>query len=216
MKHYLGMATIFAAAAAVAGDWQPLFDGKTLNGWEGATNGYQAVDGVLKCLKQGGGKLVTSKDYADFEMEFEFKLTPGANNGLGIRCKPAGDAAYEGMELQILDDDAPQYAKLHEYQYHGSIYGVVPAKRGHQKPVGEWNHLVLTCRGAKVTVEINGEEVTTADFDLWTKAGYRPDGTQHKFPESAYRDHPHKGYIGLQDHGGNCWYKNIKLRKVGG
>ena len=110
-----------AAMTIYAGDWQPLFDGKTLNGWEGATNGYRAEDGILKCMKQGGGKIVTSRDYSDFEVEFDFKLTPGANNGLGIRCKLAGDAAYDGMEIQILDDTAPQYAQLHDYQYHGSI-----------------------------------------------------------------------------------------------
>ena len=86
-----------------------------------------------------GGNLYTEKEYADFIYRFEFQLTPGANNGLGIRAPLTGDAAYVGMELQILDNTAPIYANLHEYQYHGSVYGVIPAKKGFLKPVGEWN-----------------------------------------------------------------------------
>jgi hypothetical protein len=201
----IGLAAMLAASAAMAGEWVPLFDGKTLNGWEGATNGYKAEDGILKCMKAGGGKIVTSKDYADFEMEFEFKLTPGANNGLGIRCKLAGDAAYDGMEIQILDDTSPQYAKLHEYQYHGSIYGVAPAKRGHQKPVGEWNHERVTAVGGKIKVELNGTVITEADLDKIEKT---MDGKNHPGL------HWPSGRIGFLGHGAELEFRNIRIREL--
>lgn len=201
----IGFAAVFAASAVMAGEWVPLFDGKTLNGWEGATNGYKAEDGVLKCMKQGGGKLVTSKDYADFELEFEFKLTPGANNGLGIRCKPEGDAAYMGMEIQILDDTSPQYAKLHDYQYHGSIYGVAAAKRGHLKPVGEWNHERVTAVGGKIKVELNGTVITEADLDKIEKT---IDGKNHPGL------HWPSGRIGFLGHGAEVEFRNIRIMEI--
>lgn len=206
MKKLFCAALMTAAGSVLAGDWQPLFDGKTLNGWEGATNGYMAVDGVLKCMKQGGGKIVTSKDYADFEVEFDFKLTPGANNGLGIRCKLAGDAAYDGMEIQILDDTAAQYAKLHEYQYHGSIYGVVPAKRGHQKPVGEWNHERVMAVGDHIVVELNGTVITEGHLD---KIEQTMDGKKHPGL------HAPSGRIGFLGHGAELEFKNIRVRELG-
>lgn len=205
MKKMFFAAMIGAASCAMAGEWVPLFDGKTLNGWEGATNGYVASDGVLKCLKQGGGKLITSKEYSDFEMEFEFKLTPGANNGLGIRCKPAGDAAYDGMEIQILDDTSPQYAKLHDYQYHGSIYGVAAAKRGHLKPVGEWNHERVSAVGGKIKVELNGTVITEADLDKIEKT---MDGKNHPGL------HWPSGRIGFLGHGAELEFRNIRIREV--
>jgi hypothetical protein len=96
---------------------------------------------------ESGGNLYTEKEYSDFIFRFEFRLTPGANNGLGIRTPLQGDAAYVGYELQILDNDAPVYAHLKPYQYHGSVYGIIPAKRGYQKPVGEWNSQEVWIRG---------------------------------------------------------------------
>ncbi len=99
----------------------------------------RATDGVLACKKKSGGRLYTKGQYSDFVLRFEFKLEPGANNGIGIRAPLLGSPAYAAMELQVLDDSAPRYKDLHPYQYHGSIYGVVSAKRGHQKKAGEWN-----------------------------------------------------------------------------
>src|SRR5262245_14623486 len=93
-----------------------LFDGKTLDGWTligGHGPGYVPIEGgVLDCPADGGGNLFTVKEYADFIYRFEFKLDKGANNGVGIRAPLQGDAAYVGMECQILDDDDPMYAHL--------------------------------------------------------------------------------------------------------
>ena len=121
--------------------YKVLFDGTNMDEWIGNTTDYIIEDGVMVVRPQPGsrGNLFSKDEYADFIYRFEFKLTPGANNGLGIRAPLEGDAAYTGMELQILDNDADVYKNLEQYQYHGSVYGVIPAKRGFLKPVGEWN-----------------------------------------------------------------------------
>jgi hypothetical protein len=81
------------------------------------------------------------------------------------------------------------------------------------KLVGEWNRMLVTCRGNLITVELNGEMVTRMDLDRFTQPNRRPDGSQHKF-DIAYKDHPRRGYIGLQDHGSPCWYRNIRLKQL--
>ena len=146
-------------AVGVAAESEPgfvnLFDGKSLSGWKlvgKQGDGYGVKDGVIYCAKGGGGKLLTEKEYANFIFRFEFKLEPGSNNGLGIRAPYEGDAAYTGMELQILDDSAAQYAKLRPAQYHGSIYDVVPAKRGALKKPGEWNEETVLAVGRHIKV----------------------------------------------------------------
>ncbi len=166
-----------------------------MTGWVGNTVGYYAQDGKMICdPKKAGGNVYTADEYGDFSFRFEFKLTPGANNGLGIRAPLEGDAAYAGMEIQILDDTAPQYATLQPYQYHGSIYGTVPAKRGHLKPVGEWNYEEVIAKGRQITVKLNGETIVDADID------------RASTPETMdHRDHPGlkrtRGHIGFCGHG---------------
>jgi len=133
----------FASFAAHAqSGFTSLFDGHSLNGWKLVGkhgDGYGVKNGVIYCAKGGGGNLLTENDYSDFILRFEFKLEEGSNNGIGIRAPIEGDAAYMGMEIQVLDDNAPQYDKLRPAQYHGSIYDVIPAKRGALKKAGQWN-----------------------------------------------------------------------------
>ena len=191
------------ASGCIAPRTASLFDGKTLDGWE-QTKGYYAKNGVLVCTMQGG-KMVSTKEYADFQMGFDFKLTPGANNGIGIRCKKEGNAAYDGMEIQMLDDSAPQYAKLHDYQFHGSIYGVVPVKRGHQKPVGEWNHERILAQGDHIVVELNGVVVTEAWLDKIEKTA---DGKPHPGL------HAPKGHIALLGHKADLEFRNMRIREL--
>ena len=128
-----------------------LFNGANLNNWVGNKESYVAEEGMIAVKPEGGsgGNLYTEKEYSDFIFRFEFLLTPAANNGLGIRAPLTGDAAYQGMEIQILDDTAPVYANLKPYQYHGSVYGVIPAKRGFQNPVGEWNYEEVIVKGTR-------------------------------------------------------------------
>jgi hypothetical protein len=193
-------------AASPEEGFTSLFDGKSLQGWEGDTKGYSVKDGVIICEKNGGGFLFTEKEYGDFEFRFEFKLTPGANNGLGIRTPRKGDPAYSGMELQILDDTAEQYKNLKPYQYHGSIYGVVAAERGHQKPVGEWNSQTVICKGKHVTVILNGKTIVDADIEK-ASTPKTVDGADHPGLKNE------KGYIAFCGHGAHVEFRNIRVKE---
>lgn len=185
-----------------------LFDGKSVDGWQGAVGGYVVEVGVLVCdPKRKGGNIYTKKEYGDFSFRFEFRLTPGANNGVGIRAPLTGDSAYNGMEIQILDDTAKQYANLKPYQYHGSIYGVVPAKRGHQKPVGEWNSEEIICRGKQVKVILNGETIVDADIEK-ASTPKTIDGRNHP---GLKRD---KGHIAFCGHGTRVELRNIRIKEL--
>ncbi len=187
-----------------------LFNGMTLDGWQGNTTDYFAENGelVVQPKRGGHGNLFTQKEYSDFIIRFEFQLTPGANNGLGIRTPLTGDAAYQGMELQILDNTAPIYANLHEYQYHGSVYGVIPAKRGYLKPVGEWNEQEVVVQGSRIKITLNGTVILDGDIAEASKDG-TIDG----------RDHPglkrETGYIGFLGHGSELKFRNIRIKDLG-
>lgn len=191
--------------------YQLLFDGKSMNQWTGATDTYLPENGTITIHpeKGSGGNLYTKKEYSDFDFRFEFKLTAGANNGIGIRAPLEGDAAYVGMEIQILDNKAAEYKDLHPYQYHGSIYGVVPAKRGYLKPVGDWNTEEIIANGPKIKVILNGTVITDADI---TKA--REDGTMDgKQHPGLKRD---KGHIGFLGHGSVVQFRNIRVKELAG
>jgi hypothetical protein len=198
---------ILPAEERLAG-FKPLFNGRDMTGWVGNITGYYAQDGKMICdPKKAGGNVYTADEYGDFIFRFEFKLTPGANNGLGIRTPLSGDAAYQGMELQILDDTAAQYATLQPYQYHGSIYGVVPAKRGHLKPVGEWNSQEVVAKGRQITVKLNGETIVDANID---KAS-TPETMDHRPHPGLKRD---KGHIGFCGHGDYLEFRNIRIKPL--
>lgn len=187
--------------------FSPLFNGKDLSGWVGETKGYRAEAGSLICLKEGTGKLMTEKQFGDFTIRFDFKLKPGGNNGLGIRAPLEGDAAFEGMEVQIIDDTANP--DLKPWQVHGSIYGVVPAEKTPLKPFGEWNSQEVTARGNHMKVVVNGTTVVDTTLDEAMTSG-TPDG----------RDHPgvkrNSGHIGFLGHGGHrLEFRNIRIKQLG-
>lgn len=182
-----------------------LFDGKSLEHFAGDTTGYTVEDGVIKC--NPGGNMYTKETYDDFVFRFEFKLTPGANNGLGIRMAPDSHAAYDAMELQILDDTADKYKDLEPYQYHGSIYGIVPAKRGFLKPVGEWNEQEVIAKGNHITIILNGETIVDADLKEATKDG----PMDHKEHPGLFRK---DGRIGFLGHGDVLYFRNIRVKPI--
>lgn len=186
-------------------EWQSLFNGKDFDGWTGATDSYLIEDGKIICPEHGGGTLFTKEEFGDFIFRFDFKLTPGANNGLGIRAPLEGDAAYVGMELQILDDSAEQYQNLKPYQYHGSIYGVVPSKRGFQKSVGEWNFQEVIARGRKITVNLNGETIIDINLD---EIKQPMDGNNHPGLKRK------KGHLGFLGHGSHVEFRNIVIKEL--
>lgn len=180
-----------------------LFDGKTMNGWQGDTHGYVPEDGVMVC--KPGGNVFADKQYADFIFRFEFKLTPNANNGVGIRTPLRVNPAYGGLEIQVLDDSGSSYTRLQPYQYHGSIYGVVPCKRGHQKPVGQWNSEEIYAKGSHIKVTLNGTVIVDADL---SKIKDTMDHQKHPGLHNA------KGYIGFLGHGSHVEFRNIRVKEL--
>ena len=200
-------APVIAEDKPIEEGFYPLFDGQTLNGWQGGKDGYEVKDGVLICKAKGSGNLYTDKEYGNFVFRFEFKLTPGANNGVGIRAPLQGDAAFVGMEIQILDDDHENYNGVKDYQRHGSVYGVIPAKRGFLKPAGEWNSQEITVDGTKVKVVLNGETIVDGDIAEAREKG-TIDGREHP---GLKRD---KGYIGFCGHGAELEFRNIRIKEL--
>lgn len=188
-----------------------LFDGTNMHSWTGNTTDYIIEDDNMairpKPGKGSGGNLFTKEEFSDFNFRFEFQLTPGANNGLGIRSPLEGDAAYVGMELQILDNDAPIYKDLKEYQYHGSIYGTVAAKRGFLKPMGEWNYQEVIAKGSKIKVILNGTVILDADIEPFKQNG-TIDGQDHP---GIKRDSGHIGFLG---HGSPLQFRNIRIKDL--
>jgi len=202
----LGLFLIADSLAAKEPSFVPLFDGKSLDGWtlvEKKGLGYTVQDGNLVCPKDGGGNLFTVKEFANFVFRFEFRTEPAGNNGVGIRSPLTGDAAYQGMEIQILDTayDKP----LRPAQYHGSIYDVVPAKRGFLKKAGEWNNEEITANGRQIQVKLNGTVIVDANLD------------DIKDPE-VLKKHPGlartNGHIGFLGHGSLVEFRNIAIKEL--
>ncbi len=184
-----------------------LFNGHDMTGWQGAVDGYGAKDGLLFCRKGHGGNLLTQAEFSDFVLRFEFQLEVGSNNGLGIRAPAEGNAAYLGMELQILDNTAEKFANLKEWQYHGSVYGVSAAHRGYQRPIGEWNFQEVICHGKRVMVRLNGTTIVDVDF---AKLEGTPDGQAHPGLERT------SGHIGFLGHNDPVAFRNLRLREIDG
>ncbi len=187
--------------------YQVLFDGTDLRNFVGATNEYEIENGNLLIRKDKKGNLFTKDQYSDFIFRFEFQLTPGANNGLAIRAPMEGDPAYGGMEIQILDNDAPIYKDLKPYQYHGSVYGIIPAERGHLKPVGEWNYQEVHVEGPKVKIILNGKVILDGDLEEATKNGTL-DGENHPGLKRK------SGHIGFLGHESEVRFRNIRVRDL--
>ncbi len=180
-----------------------LFNGKDLSGWKGALDNYEVIDGAIQCKTGKGGVLHTEKEYSNFSVRLEFQLPPGGNNGLAIRYPGEGDTAYVGMcELQVLDDSAEKYAKLDPRQYHGSAYGMIAAKTGFQRPVGQWNYEEVTVNGSNIRVELNGTVIL--DGDLSKVKEYM-----------ANSPHPGKdrssGFFGFAGHNDPVRFRNVAI-----
>jgi len=186
-----------------------LFDGRTLDGWMGNKIGYTVENGVIAFNPKATDRsnLYTEKDYGDFAFRFEFQLSPGGNSGVGIRAPRTGDAAYVGMEIQVLDNEAPIYANLQPYQYHGSVYGVIPAKRGYLRPVGEWNSEEIRIQGSRIRVTLNGTVILDGDLVEATKYG----PMDHRAHPGLDRD---AGGIGWLSHGDVVKFRNVRIKDL--
>jgi hypothetical protein len=183
-----------------------VFNGKDFDGWAGPVDNYKVQDGTLMCKAGKGGTIYTKEKYGDFVARLEILIPPGGNNGLAIRYCGAGDTAYTGMcELQVLDSEHPQYAKLDPRQYHGSAYGMVAAARGYLRPAGQWNFQEVTVKGSTLKVELNGSVILNCD--LSKVAGFL-----------ANHPHPGKdrttGYFGFAGHSDPVQFRNIRIKKL--
>ena len=185
--------------------FEPLFNGKDLTGWKvnkgGKMEVWGAEKGLLYVQGGGGGWLMTEKEYGDFEVRLEFKMPKMGNSGVALRSPMEGDPAYVGMEIQLLDDE--NYKGLKEWQYTGSIYGVVAPSKRVTKPAGEWQQMRIVAKGRKVMIEVNGTPVVDANLD------------DHKDSNKA---HPgltrEKGHLGLQSHDGRVEFRNLYVKPL--
>jgi 3-keto-disaccharide hydrolase len=184
-----------------------LFDGETLNGWTLAGKhgaGYGVTNGVMFCARGGGGNLFTEREYSDFVLRLEYKLENGGNNGVGIRAPLEGDTAYSGMEIQMLDDQAPKHANIKPWQFNGSVYNIVPATNGTPK-IGEWNAYEITARGRRIKVVLNGRTIVDTDLN----AVHDPQIIE-KHP-GMFRDRGHIGFLGHNDY---VEFRHIRIKEL--
>lgn len=194
--------------------WQALFNGRDLTGWTGDVKGYAAENGVLVCNK-GGKNLYTEKQYSDFALQFDFRLEESGNNGIGIRVPMNGHPSQDGMEIQILDHDGRLYngeavmangekkklSWLKPWQYHGSVYGLVPARTGYLKPVGEWNTQTIIVIEDHIMVILNGALIVDAFIEDLPPL----DGSAH--PGRKNRT----GHLVLAGHDDRVEFRNLQV-----
>jgi hypothetical protein len=156
-----------------------------------------------------GSYLVVHETKAgDFALDFDYKLTKGCNSGVFIRVSDLHDPVQSGIEI-ALDDTTG--SGMHDP---GALYDLVAPRTNAQKPAGEWNHMTISAAGPRISVVLNGTEVSSINLDQWNTPGKRPDGSKHKFSKVTIGKLPHHGYFGFQDHGSDCWFKNIKLKEI--
>jgi hypothetical protein len=196
--------------------WQLLFDGKSTKGWM-TIQGEPLPD---RYVQEGALNphpcdymLTSGAAYTNYVLSLDFKITPRCNSGVFVRTfplkpRPGQSIGYNGIEVAIDD------TKSADYHDTGAIYDLVKPTKNAMKPVGEWNRMVITSDNNLLLVELNGQQVTRMNLDEFVQPGKRPDGSAHKFADIAYKDHPRQGYLGLQDHGSDCWYRNIKLKRL--
>ncbi len=184
-----------------------VFNGKDFEGWSGPVDNYEVNDGAISCKAGKGGTIFTKAEYSDFVVRLEFKVPSGGNNGLAIRYPGMGDTAYVGMcELQVLDDNYDKVkGKLDPRQVHGSAYGMVAAKRGFQKPNGEWNVQEVTVKGSTIKVVLNGTVILDCDLkDVKEFMGNSP----HPGKDRT------KGHFGFAGHGDAVGFRNVRIKDL--
>lgn len=206
----VGMVLALAAAGVRAGEsgFVKLYNGRDLSGWHvesGKLEAWRANGPILSCVQAGGGYLATDREYGDFELRLEYRLPPAGNSGVGIRFPRGGWPSTMGMEIQLLDDDAPRYRNLDPKQRNGAIYSFVAPKARAARPAGEWNRLVIRCEGPLLVVHLNGVEIQRVNLDEQTQKG------KGDLPLCR---RPRRGLIGLQSHGDPVDFREIEIREL--
>jgi hypothetical protein len=209
-----GMLALAIASAVLAADeaYRTIFDGQSGAGWMTNTGKPLPKANVqpdgLNPHGSGGYIVVYEKPAGDFVLDFDYKITPKCNSGVFLRVGDLKDPVMSGLEIAIDDDTS---TSMHAP---GAFYDLVAPRTNAQKPAGEWNHMTITAKGPKISVNLNGTEVSAIDLNEWPKPGERPDGSKHKFTKVAIKDFNRPGYFGFQDHGSDCWYKNVRLKEA--
>ena len=181
---------------------------KNLDGWNAKPNGWTVVDGVLTRMPRSG-YIWTKESYGDFVLDVEVKVSRRCNSGIFFRTDPK-NAVQGGFEIQVFDTTGKTKLGKHD---HGALYDALAPSANPAKPAGEWDRFIITCKGPKITVSINGKQVVNANLDDWKTGNKNPDGSRNKF-KTALKDLPRTGHIGFQDHGQNVWFRNVYLKKL--
>ena len=187
--------------------FKPIFNGEDLEGWmeigEGEEANWHVEDSILFTTGATHSWLATEEEYGDFELSLEFRYQEGGNSGVFIRAPKEGNPAFDGMEIQILDDDAERWEGLADWQYSGSLYAIAAPSEKVTKPAGEWQHFFIRCEGPHIQIRYNGVDVVDVNLDE---------------AESYEEYHPgmerERGHIGLQDHGDPMEFRNINIREL--
>ena len=204
----LAFSTVDSLQAGPPKGFVALFNGKNLDGWNAKPNGWAVVDGVLT-RKPRSGYIWSKESFGDFVLCAEVKVSRGCNSGIFFRTDPK-NAVQGGFEIQVFDTTGKTKLGKHD---HGALYDALAPSANPAKPVGEWDRFIITCKGPKITVSINGKQVVNANLDDWTTGNKNPDGSRNKF-KTALKDLPRTGHIGFQDHGPNVWFRNVYLKKL--
>jgi hypothetical protein len=209
--------------------WKLLFDGTTSKGWRGYKKdhfpaAWEIKDGTIHMLGSGrgeagaadGGDILYDEEFQNFNLKLEWKVSEGGNSGIFYLGREELDYIWKtAPEMQILDNEKHPDAKLGKdgNRMAGSLYDLIPAKPQNANPVGEWNQVEIIVYKGTVVHKQNGE--TVVEYHLWT-----PDWEElvagSKFPglNEEWANVPTKGYFGLQDHGDDVWFRNIKIQST--
>lgn len=208
-------------AVGCADGYQPIFDGKTSEGWRSINGpdfpkvGWEIKDGIIAVLGKKGGDIITAKKYTNFDLCFEFKLTPGANSGVKYFIDPdkPKDKAV-GYEFQVLDDDKHPDAKLgiSGNRTQASLYDILPARADKKvKPIGEWNQGRIVVKGDHIEHWLNGEKVV--EFDR-TSPEFKAHFEASKFKKDTGFGSRTGGHILLQDHNNLVYFRNLRIKEL--
>jgi hypothetical protein len=206
-KHEAKETASFGGSAK--GQWTKLYNGKDLTGWHvqnGKMECWKANGDMISCVAPGGGWLTSDKQYGDYELKIDWRIPVAGNSGLGIRYPSVGDPAHAGIEIQMLDDDAPQYkGKLKDAQYTGGLYYQAAATARASKKPGEWNRYEVRCQGPKIRVKLNGVVIQDVNVEDYTKGegGHKP-----------LSERPRVGHVGVQSHGDPVDFRNFEIREL--
>jgi type 1 glutamine amidotransferase len=194
--------------------WILLFNGKDAKNWM-LPNGKplpaaNVQDGCINPHQCGAGWTYFNTKFGDFVLSLDFKITKDCNSGVFFRVANPKDEVYTGFEMQVYDTGHKKDPGRNDC---GAIYDCLAPSKNMMKAPGEWNHIDLTCKGASVKLVMNGAQIIDMDLDKWTEVGKNPDGSKNKF-KKAIKDFDRTGFIGVQEHGNDCWYKNVKLKPL--